>query len=53
MRVDNSPECILAKLDLRRKVHQIELAGIQAGDPTEKAYIVRFTSAFRSELSQA
>ena len=53
IRVYNGPECISAKLHLRRKVHQIELAGIQAGGPAEKAYIRRFIGACCGELSQA
>lgn len=53
IRVDNGPEFISHKLDAWCKDHQITLAYIQPGKPTQNAYVERLNGSIRRELLNA
>lgn len=53
IRVDNGPEFISHKLDCWCRDHQITLAFIQPGEPTQNAYVERFNGTIRNELLNA
>ena len=53
IRVDNGPEFISRKLDLWCKEHNLTLAFIQPGKPTQNAYVERLNGSIRTELLNA
>lgn len=53
IRVDNGPEFISRKLDNWCKDHNLTLAFIQPGKPTQNAYVERLNGSIRSELLNA
>jgi len=53
IRVDNGPEFISRKLDRWCKEHNLTLAFIQPGKPTQNAYVERLNGSIRSELLNA
>jgi len=53
IRVDNGPEFISRKLDRWCNEHNLTLAFIQPGKPTQNAYVERLNGSIRSELLNA
>lgn len=53
IRVDNGPELISTKLDIWCRDHDVTLAFIQAGKPTQNAFIERFNQTVRTEVLNA
>ena len=53
IRVDNGPEFISHKLDYWCKEHNVHLAFIQPGEPTQNAFIERLNGSIRRELLNA
>jgi len=50
LRSDNGPEFIARAIDAWAEDHEVELALIQPGRPTQNAYIERFNRTFRGEV---